>query len=465
MHLSADTLLDDGARSAAVLAAAGVGVGDVVALRGAQTRAYVAALVGLWRLGAVAAPVALRLPPGDLARRLAAVGARWLVGDADGEALPGVRTLPLPDLRAAPLALPRWPDSASEAPDAPALFVFTSGSSGAAKAARLSRRALVASADGVNARIGFGPDAAWLLALPLVHVGGVGVLVRALVAGAAVVLPTPGAALGAVLAAHRPTHVSLVPTQLARLLASTPEVLDGTVVMLGGGPIAPSLVAAAARSGVRVATSYGLTEMASAVTMTAPGAPAGTLATAGTALDGREVRVVEAESGADADSRADAEGAGEIVVRGATRFDGYATLGGFTRPFDADGWFETRDIGYLDGAGRLVVSGRRDRMFVSGGENVHPEAIERHLVALDGVGDAVVVAVPDADFGARAFAFLAPSPGAEAAFDLARLVAMAAERLPGPMRPVGAAALPASPGLKPDRSALEQLARTLAGQG
>ena len=82
MRLSADTLLDDGARSAAGLAAAGVGRGDVVALRGAQTRAYVAALVGLWRLGAVAAPVALRLPPGDLARRVRAyeLGVVELVG-------------------------------------------------------------------------------------------------------------------------------------------------------------------------------------------------------------------------------------------------------------------------------------------------------------------------------------------------------------------------------------------------
>ena len=189
--------------------------------------------------------------------------------------------------------------------------------------------------------------------------------------------------------------------------------------------------------------------------MAAPGASADDLATAGTALDGREVRI----------ATPDADGAGEIVVRGATRFDGYATDGavgsGFIRPFGADGWFETRDIGRLDGAGRLVVSGRRDRMFVSGGENVHPEAVERHLVALDGVGEAVVVAVADADFGARAFAFLAPSPGAEASFDLARLVAIAAERLPGPMRPVGAAALPASPGLKPDRAALERLACTL----
>ena len=452
MRLFAADLLADGARSAAALHRAGVRAGDTVALRGVQTRAYVAALVGLWRLGAVAVPLAPRLPDGDgLARRLATVGARWLVTDAPDKPPGGVARLPVPDLTDAPLALPPWPNVDGTGIDgtgidggAPALCVFTSGSTGAAKAAQLSMRALRASARGVNAALGVDAAAAWLLALPLVHVGGIGVLVRMLEAGGSVVLPAPGTPLDAALTDH-PTHVSLVATQLHRLLRDGhAPLLSGTTVLLGGSAIAPALLDAATRAGVRLATSYGLTEMASTVTTTDAGAPRDALTTSGRVLAGRTLDVLNA----------DADGVGEIVVGGATRFDGYRTERGLTRPFDADGRFATGDLGRLDADGRLVVHGRRDRMFVSGGENVHPEAVERALVALDGVSEAVVVAVPDAEFGARAVAFVAT----DGPLDAARLLAEAAERLPGPMRPVAIAPLPTFDGLKPSRAALTALA-------
>lgn len=463
MHLSADTLHDDGARSAAALAASGVRAGDGVALLGAPSRAYVAALVGIWQLGAVAAPLASRMPPGELPRRLAAIGARWLVTDtlgidaeALGGAVPGVTVLPVPDLRASPMALPSAPTGTGgvfgAGPGMPALYVFTSGSSGAPKAARLSGSALVASARGVNTRVGFDAGSAWLLTLPLFHVGGVGVLVRALEAGAALVLPPPGSTIGDALASGHPTHVSLVGTQLYRLLAGGhASRLLGLVVMLGGSAIAPSLVAAAELEGVRAVTSYGLTEMGSAVTATVPGGPPADLATSGHCLDHRDLRIATPGDG----------NAGEIEVRGATRFDGYATAEGLRCPVDSDGWYATGDLGRLDGAGRLVVSGRRDRMFISGGENVHPEAVERLLADIPGIGEAVVVAVPDAEFGARAFAFLAPAPGTEDTFDVARLLAVAAERLPGALRPIGGARLPDTGALKPLRADLTRLAQHL----
>lgn len=469
MRLSAATLLDDSARSTAELRAAGVRPGEVVALQGAQTRAYVAALVALWRLGAVAVPLAPRLPDADgLAARLARVGARWLVTDDAVDVPPGVGVVPVPPLDALPLALPPW---AEVDVAAPALVVFTSGSTGTAKAAQLSHGALRASAAGVNVAMEVGAGSAWLLALPLFHVGGVGVLVRMLEAGGSVVLPPPGTPLDVALGGRadaRPTHASLVATQLHRLLHGGHAVrLDGVTVLLGGSAIPPKLLDAARAAGVRVAPSYGLTEMASTVTATAPGAPPDDLATSGRLLPGRTLDIVPVrdDSATDdpttddptTDRPSAATPTGEIVVGGATRFDGYLTPGGLVRPFDAAGRFATGDLGHLDAAGRLVVAGRRDRMFVSGGENVHPEAVERAIVALGGIADAVVVAVPDAEYGARAFAFVAPDD-AGAPLDAPRLLARLAERLPGPMRPAGVAVLPESPGLKPSRSVLGVLA-------
>jgi O-succinylbenzoic acid--CoA ligase len=131
--------------------------------------------------------------------------------------------------------------------------------------------------------------------------------------------------------------------------------------------------------------------MASQVTTTAPGEAAVHPAGVGRVLSGREIKV-----GAE----------GEILVRGATRFAGYVTADRLDSPFDAAGWFATGDLGDLDAAGRLEVRGRRDTMFISGGENIHPEEIERALLDRLRAEACVVVPVPDETYGRRPVAFV-----------------------------------------------------------
>src|SRR3712207_445663 len=137
--------------------------------------------------------------------------------------------------------------------------------------------------------------------------------------------------------------------------------------------------------------------MASQVTTTPPGASRGELRTSGRPLPHREVAV---------------SGGGEILVRGETLFAGYVEGDPVRRPLDADGWFHTGDLGALDENGYLGVRGRRDNLFVSGGENIQPEEIEEALSGLDGVQDAVVVPVPDLEFGAHPVAFVRAAEGA-----------------------------------------------------
>ena len=122
--------------------------------------------------------------------------------------------------------------------------------------------------------------------------------------------------------------------------------------------------------GLPIHTSYGLTEMASQVTTTPPGASPGELRTAGRVLPGREVSI---------------SGGGEILVRGETLFAGYVDGEKVDRPLDADGWFHTGDLGDLDEDGYLRVLGRSDNLFISGGENIQPEEIEEALCSLEGV--------------------------------------------------------------------------------
>jgi len=97
---------------------------------------------------------------------------------------------------------------------------------------------------------------------------------------------------------------------------------------------------------------------------------------------------------------------GTICVRGDTLFLGYVTPDGVERPLDIEGWFHTGDIGRIDSGRYMHVSGRKDNVFISGGENIHPEAIEAALSGVNGIEEAVVVPVEDAEYGHRPVAFL-----------------------------------------------------------
>jgi O-succinylbenzoic acid--CoA ligase len=136
--------------------------------------------------------------------------------------------------------------------------------------------------------------------------------------------------------------------------------------------------------------------MASQVTATRPGASREELRTSGRPLAHREILVSDD---------------GEILVRGKTLFAGYVKSDTMDRPLDAGGWFHTGDLGALDADGYLRIWGRKDNLFVSGGENVQPEEIEEVLCRLDGVEEAVVVPVPDAEFESRPVAFVRVADG------------------------------------------------------
>ena len=230
-----------------------------------------------------------------------------------------------------------------------------------------------------------------MLALPLYHVAGLGILFRCLLAGATMVLAEEDG-LRETIDGYAVTHLSLVATQLYRVLGeddSVPASLKA--VLLGGSAISPALVQHAHEAGWPIHTSYGSTEMATQITATPPDATLDALLSAGSPLLHREVQM---------------DDAGVIRVRGATRCLGYLTASGLEKPFDAEGWLVTGDRGRWDAAGRLVVLGRTDHMFISGGENIHPEEIEKALLQLPGVRQALVAPVPDLEFGHRPVALV-----------------------------------------------------------
>lgn len=428
-------------RAGAVLHALGVGERDRVAFVLPNGPEAVILLLALLRLGAVACPLSTRLPERQWVERARGVGSRWLITDRPVNEAAGLQVVD-----AADLARGRDAGPAGEALSlaAWATVVHTSGSTGTPRAAVHALGRHVHNARGVVEHLDLRPGDRWLLSLPMYHVGGLAIVFRALGAGATVVIPDSGEPMGEVLRHHDVTHVSMVATQLYRLLADGVRPGRLRAILLGGGPVAPSLRRRAEKQALPVVYSYGLTEMASLVTATPLPCPVHHRDSSGKVLPGRELSVTPS---------------GAIRVRGATLFEGYLTPEGLHRPLDEAGWFPTGDMGRVDPSGYLYVLGRQDHMFVSGGENVHPEAIEAALCAVPGVRRALVVPVPDPEFGARPVAFI-DGEGAER--DRSYWLERLREHLPRFMVPVAFYAWPEEgmgPGFKPSRRVFEALAR------
>jgi o-succinylbenzoate---CoA ligase len=377
--------------SAAAVRLGELEAGSRVALYLQRDERYVALLLALIRAGHVACPLSDRVPSRGVAPLLERAACSALISD-DEELL---RTAGANLLRPKPEDLLRESQQFAEPADIPlgrpATIIFTSGSTGVPKAALHTFGNHYHSALGSNANIALMPGDRWLHSLPLYHVGGLSILFRCLLAGTTVALPQQGTPPGEAIAGFGATHVSLVSTQLLRLLREDADPGGLEAVLMGGGPIPASLVDEAVARGLPVHTSYGLTEMASQVTTTPPGVSLEELRTAGRVLPHREVAI---------------SGSGEILVRGQTLFAGYVEGERLDRPLDAEGWFHTGDLGELDDNSYLRVRGRMDNLFVSGGENVQPEEIEEALCRLEGIVEVVVVPVPDEEFGARPVAFI-----------------------------------------------------------
>jgi O-succinylbenzoic acid--CoA ligase len=324
------------------------------------------------------------------------------------------------------------------------VVVATSGSSGTPKRVRLPASALRASG-GATADV-LGGHGRWVLALPTHHVAGLQVVARSVLAGTEPVPLAPGpftaeafaAAVSRAGDAPR-TYASLVPTQLHRLLRDdegTAALAALDAVLLGGAAADPTLLARARTAGARVVTTYGMSETA------------GGCVYDGVPLPGVEARVDPADQ--------------RIHLAGPVLAQGYADAPDLTEAafqvHEGRRWFRTGDRGaWRDG--RLHVLGRVDDVVVTGGHKVEPADVEAALRALPEIADAVVVGVPDEEWGQVVAALVVTAhPGA--ADDLVRLRAALAPTLPPhalPRQVVQRDAIPLLPSGKPDPARVRAL--------
>lgn len=343
--------------------------------------------------------------------------------------------------------------------DPTALVIATSGSTGTPKGVLLTASALRASAMATHLHLS-GPGH-WLLAMPAHHIAGIQVLIRSLVAGTAPsVVDTAGGfrpdrfaeAARRTLAADGPRYTALVPTQLRRLLEDDDHGLRALrkfdAVLLGGAATPPSLLRRAVESGVRVVTTYGMSETS------------GGCVYDGVPLSGVRVRI-EGESDAAGVDTHEAVGpislAGRMLARGYRRTRSDSGSEEETDPVFVDGWFRTGDLGsWYDGT--LQVLGRADDVIITGGVNVAPLAVERVLTDEPGVSEVCVFGIDDAEWGQTVVAAIVPADPYAPPSDnaLREAVREQISSAAAPKRIVFLPKLPLRGPGKPDRRALRE---------
>jgi O-succinylbenzoic acid--CoA ligase len=319
-----------------------------------------------------------------------------------------------------------------------AIVVATSGSTGAPKGVVISRAALRASVEAAHTRLGGLGD--WALALPPYYVGGLMVCARACVGGTRAVPVRSDLdnlqEVADTLSERR--YISLVPPQLDRALQRrevTAALASFSTVLVGGGPTDINLVERALASGIRVVTTYGMSETCG-----------------GCVYDGKPLRGVAVEISDD----------GQILIKSSTLFAGYRLRPDLTAEVLTDGGFHTRDRGRWD-AGRLVVLGRLDDMVITGGHKVDLANVEQAVQrwAAQHKAHAAALGIPDPVWGTTIMA-VSDSPGS-----LEDLQSVVRQWLPAyavPRDLIYLDQLPWLPNGKPDRVAIRSMILNLRSE-
>jgi O-succinylbenzoic acid--CoA ligase len=367
--------------------------------------------------GPAVLPLDAGLPAARL-RQLIDVFQPTVIIDGEGEAT----------VRSAPPGI-----SPGVAPDT-AVIITTSGSTGEPKGVELSAAALSHSARATLARVGARPGDRWLLCLPPSHVAGLQVLVRSLISGTErAVAPS---ATARALAASGCAHVSVVPTQLVRLLdepGGATALAGFSSVLVGGAAAGAAVLDRARAAGVNAVTTYGMSETC------------GGCVYDGVPLDGVLVR---------------SDGEGRLRISGPVLLNRYFGRPGLTAASLVDGEFVTSDLGRVED-GRVVIRGRADDVINTGGHKVIPAEVAAALSSCPGVREVVVVGRPDPEWGERVTAVVVPAdPADPPGLELLRIhVRGTLPRYASPSEVVLTETIPVLPSGKPDLAALKK-ART-----
>jgi long-chain acyl-CoA synthetase len=400
----------------------GLARGDRVAILSANRTEFVAAVFGIMRAGFVAVPVNYRFPDTTVAFILRDAGARLVFCDPARRAAcpPGVPAVSFSaggdgDGGAAEtFASFRDPgpfETLAAQPDEPAMFLYTSGSTGIPKGVVLSHQSHIWV---VETRLD-GQDFAghrFLVAAPLYHMNALAMTQLACAAHATIVLQPQFAAPAYVdaIGRHRCTWLTAVPPMIAMMLRERERLAHTDLssvafVRMGSAPVSVSLMEALDRAlpAAKVTNAYGTTEAGPVVFGPHPRGLPQPETSVGYPHPKVEVRLVD-DAGRIADQ-------GMLEMKSPAVMLGYHNRPELPSPITADGFYRTGDVFRRDGDGFHYFLGRTDDMFVSGGENIYPGDVERMLERHPAVAQACVVPIDDDIKGQKPVAFIIAKPG------------------------------------------------------
>lgn len=452
------------------LTAYGVKAGSTVAVYMHNSTDFPLCLYAIWRLGAIFAPINSRLSLVEATRMALDVSAVLIL--IDERLGPTNSAAPVPQLTSRTLVDNSHrrgsPHISVVADTHPAWFFFTSGTSGKPKAAVLTHSQLnaVVSNGLVDLMMGrLGRSDTAMAVAPLSHGALTHLLRQTRLGGHTYIYAESHFDESHVLAAIRHysiRSVFLVPTMIRRLCATAGQTSyhDTIRVLLSGGePMTREIIESVERVFGKVMTNYyGLAEVTGAISQadctlihgstTAGHVPAGT-PRCGTAISIR-----------DADGKPVGPATrGNIWVAGENVFSGYMIDGKLDQSAIIDGWYNTKDMGYIGEDGLLYIDGRSTDMFISGGSNVYPQEIERVIRQIEWVDDCAVVGIPDQRWGEIGVAFVASKPGSR--FDAEGCASRVREHLGSykvPRRFLALDELPKTAMNKTDRKRLRDIA-------
>ena len=442
-QLTYQELLEVVERAAAWLAAAGVGPGNVVCWQTPNWwEAHVLGLA-IWHAGAVSCPIAPFYREHELrqvieqVRPAAVVTAETFRGFAHAEAFDDLLgAAGLGDVARVVLrgTRPGWSpfdvvvshgrrqESAAVGPDEPCLVLFTSGTTSGAKAAVHSSRTLLAETRQLADAWGLSWEDVAYMAAPLQHITGVlNAMTIPLLVGASAVLADRWEADVAVadIMRHRVTYSAGATVFLQELTDAARAArvhLPLRMFACGGAAVPRVVMERSEEQGIPAARVYGMTELPTVTVMNRAYPFDLRAETDGAIAPGVQVRVV----GTDSEPLA-AGCAGELLVRGPEQMLGYLDPDANRAALDDAGWFSTGDVGVVDAAGFVTITGRVKDVINRGGEKFSARDIEDLLVKHPAVRQAAVVPGPDARFGEVPVAFVVfDQPGQVSAEDLSR---------------------------------------------
>jgi long-chain acyl-CoA synthetase len=389
--------------------------GDVVGILLLNSQKYVAALLGIWKAGKTAVPLNYLLQPQEVAFIIRDSGMSALISSQFfAQALSAVR--PLFGDRGVILMADEPGFGAAGAAGGsspyrdPALYLYTSGTTGKPKGVVLTHKNLAANVESCQRAGEFDGRDSFLCLLPFFHTYAItGTILLPLFSGCAMTLVDRFQPLKVLkLIEDRKISVFLAIPSMYRVLAATEGAFDVSSIRfpISGGEPLPVAIAEAfeKRFGSPIFEGYGQTEAAPVVTLNVPGSRK--LGTVGRALPGVDIAIWDETKKPVATGQI-----GEIMVRGANVMEGYYRQPEETAKTISNGWLHTGDLGSMDADGYVTITGRKKDLIISAGENIYPREIEDVLSVHPKVKEAAVIGVKDEVRGEVPKAFVIPRDG------------------------------------------------------